>query len=615
MKKTEILVPDTSVIAEGLVTTYIKEGKLSPKRIIIAEAVLNELEHQANQGRETGKIGLEEIKKLQKGTGKKYTLEYKGKRPGEFEIKFSSSGAVDNLIRQIAREEKGTLMTADKVQASVAEAMGIPVEFVRFHFDEKAIKDPLKKHFDSKTMSVHYKEGSPTIAKRGKPGEWRFVELKETPERKQMETLAKDIVEAAQKRRDSFVEIERQGSTILQLGQYRVVIAKPPFASAWEVTAVRPVAHLSLKDYDFPEKFRKRLEEKAEGILVAGAPGEGKSTFAQALGEFYAGKQRIVKTIEAPRDLVLPKSITQYSASHGSPEELRDVLLLNRPDYTIYDEIRNTQDFLLFADMRMSGVGMIGVVHATSPVDSVSRFINRVELGMIPNIIDTVVFIKAGGVAKVYSLEIKVKVPAGMTEEDLARPVVVVTDFYTGTPEYEIYSYGDQTTVVPVQSQKKGQSAVLRFAEQGLRDYFSQYTDRAEVEVLSEHKVRVYVPESRIAALIGKGGGNIQEVEKELGLSVDVASLSDYSGKSSAKTQSKSPGSRQIEWEAFVDRKNIIVELPNDFADKEIDLYDRGDYVATMTASKKAQIKISLSSPIGRRLSKVIERDRLEIQA
>jgi ATPase len=614
--KQETLVPDTSVLAEGLVTQYLKQKRIKPQRIVIPEAVLNELEHQANNGREVGYIGLDEVKELQSLAKKKaFLLEFAGERPGEFEIKFSRSGAVDNLIRDIARKEKATLMTADRVQALVAEAMGIKVEFVRFEHDEKAAKDPLKKFFDDKTMSLHLKEGAVTVAKRGKPGAWEFTRQKHTPDRKAMEQLAKEIVEVAQWRRDSFIEIERKGSTIVQLARYRIVITKPPFASAWEITAVRPVAHLGLKDYEFPEKFQKRLEEKAEGILVSGAPGEGKSTFVQALGEFYAANDKIVKTIEAPRDLVLPETITQYSATHGSPEEIRDVLLLNRPDYTIYDEIRNTKDFLLFADMRLSGVGMIGVVHATSPVDSIQRFIGRVELGMVPHIIDTVVFIKAGGIAKVYSLSMTVKTPSGMTEADLARPVVVVTDFYTGTPEYEIYTYGDQTTVVPVQEQKVEKSAAMRFAEEGLNDWFAQIDSRIRVRVDSERKATLFVPDNKIASIIGKGGSHIQELEEELKMSLDVQPLS-----GAGKAQGAGKQSRQnvrggdVRWEAQVDKKNITIDLPRDLADTEVDLLDGSEFLATMTASKKAQLKVSLKSPMGKKLRRVLERDRLDIK-
>ena len=56
---------------------------------------------------------------------------------------------------------------------------------------------------------------------------------------------------------------------------------------------------------------------------------------------------------------------------------------------------------------------MVGVVHANSPIDGIQRFIGKIELGIIPSILDTVVFVKDGGIEKVYELELKVKVPSG----------------------------------------------------------------------------------------------------------------------------------------------------------------------------------------------------------
>ena len=598
----QFLVPDTSVLAEGIVTTHLEHKHVSADKILIPRAVLNELEHQANQNKETGYIGLEQVKALREA----YEVEFTGSRVGPQDIRLAGQGAIDNIIRETAREYGATLMTADRVQALVAEAMGVAVVLVEFEIDKKSLEDPLKEYFTENTMSVHFKEGSSTIAKRGKPGSWTFETLKHNPTTSQMQRLAKTIVQAAQLRKDSFIEIERPGSTIVQLGNYRIVIVKPPFGSCWEITAVRPVARLSLDDYDFPEKFKVRLANKAEGILVSGAPGEGKSTFTQALGEFYAQQQKIVKTVESPRDLVLPDTITQYSATHGSPEEIRDVLLLNRPDYTIYDEIRNNQDFHLFADMRLAGVGMIGVVHATSPVDSIQRFIGRIELGMVPHIIDTVVFIKAGKINKVYSLSITVKVPHGMTEEDLARPVVTVKDFYTDKAEYEIYRYSDQTSVIPVTDDGGAKAnPMLQLAAKGIEDYFMQYSSRAQVEMVSERKAKVYLPEHFISQVIGKGGSNIQEIERELGLSLDIVALAG---------QSKGRGGN-IQWEALVGKKNISIDLPPELANTEVDLSDGKSTITTVTTSKNAQIKIGLSSPIGKQVRRAIDRDTLEIYA
>ena len=81
--------------------------------------------------------------------------------------------------------------------------------------------------------------------------------------------------------------------------------------------------------------------------------------------------------MESPRDLQVGDTITQYAPLEGDMENTADILLLVRPDFTIYDELRKNHDFKIFADMRLAGVGMIGVVHATRPIDAIQRIANR----------------------------------------------------------------------------------------------------------------------------------------------------------------------------------------------------------------------------------------------
>ncbi|MBW3003869.1 PINc/VapC family ATPase [Candidatus Woesearchaeota archaeon] len=580
----ETLVPDTSVIIEALVSKKLESKEITPKKIFIHEAVLSELENQANRNREIGYIGLEEIKRLRQLSKKlKFTIEYVGARPKEFEITYAKAGAIDAMIRGLAFQEKATLMTADKVQALVAESKGIDVVLVEFE-PRKAKMLVVESYFDNTTMSVHIKENMNVVAKKGVPGNWEFVEVtKKSLTQDEIKEFANEIVEAAGLNPDGFIEIERKGSTIVQLGNYRIVIAKPPLADVWEITAVRPVKSMKLADYKLDEKLMTRIKEQAEGILIAGSPGMGKSTFASALAEFYASLNKIVKTVEAPRDLQVSDLITQYAIARGSAAEIHDILLLTRPDYTFYDEMRNTSDFKLFADMRLAGVGMVGVVHGTNPVDSIQRFIGRIEMGIIPQVIDTVIFIKNGTVDKILNLAITVKVPSGMTEADLARPVVVVTDFQTNKPEFEIYTYGEQTVVMPVVGTEV--SGALNLAKPSIKKHFVKYSEDVKVDVISNDRCIVYVPEKDIAAVIGKQGKNIEKIEKNLGMHVDVQAL-----KSEFKKKRRS-----LDFDFGFAGKSLNLYLDQRFRDRDIDIYVNDEFLLTAKAGKKAVIKIKRS--------------------
>ncbi|MFH1650258.1 MAG: PINc/VapC family ATPase [Candidatus Woesearchaeota archaeon] len=445
------LVPDTSVLIEGVLSKRIISKTVNVSHIIIHEASMAELESQANKGREVGELGLEEVKRLRELSSKyHFTLTFKGERPKDFEIRYAKSGEIDSIIRTLAAEEKATLVTADIVQSKVAESKGIPVMLFSFE-PEKPRKTTLEKMFDVRTMSVHLKAECTPHAKKGMPGAWTYEEIgKKVLSRDDVQNIAKEIIEDTKRRKDGFIELDRRGSTILQMGPFRVVITRPPLADGYEITAARPIKKMALKDYKLSQKLIQRMESHAEGMLIAGPPGHGKSTFAQALAEYYFNKNKVVKTIEAPRDLILPEGITQYALSHGSPEELHDIILLSRPDYTFYDEIRNNEDFNLFSDLRLSGVGMVGVVHATRTIEAIHRFLSRLDLGVVPHVVDTVIFIRNGMVDQVLSLSMDVKVPHGMHDQDLARPVVSVHDFETGALAFEMYTFGEQTVVIPV---------------------------------------------------------------------------------------------------------------------------------------------------------------------
>jgi ATPase len=594
METIEKLVPDTSIIIEGLISKKIEDNEFKVEEIIVHEAILAELEHQANQGKSIGLLGLDELKRIRELSERGlFQLRFSGKRPSAAEIKHASLGEIDSLIRELAYDEGATLLTGDKVQSRVGEAKGVKVIYIEPIIKPKKLR--LDKFFDKTTMSVHLRENIQPYAKKGFPGNWKFTILNdEMLKQDEIQEIAKEIIEEAKIRTDGFIETERRGSTIVQLGNYRIIITRPPFSDAWEITCVRPIKKTILEDYKMSEKLKKRVAEQAEGILIAGSPGMGKSTFAQALAEFYVSKEKTVKTIEAPRDLQLSDNVTQYSLSYGSSQEIHDVLLLSRPDYTIFDEMRNLEDFRLFADLRLSGIGLVGVIHATDPIDAIQRFIGKTELGLIPHIIDAVVFIQDGNVSKVLNLKMTVKVPNGMTEADLARPVVEVTDFETNKLEFEIYSYGEETIVVPVTGQSDA-SPTRKLAAKQIENELRRYSNDVKVELVSDNRANIYVPENDIARIIGKEGRTIDDIEKKLGISISVNELK----------QESYPGN-EVNFTIKEDKKNLIFYLDNRLSGKRIDFYVNDERIFSANVGHKGEIKINKKSFPGKTLLQMI---------
>jgi ATPase len=596
---------DTSIIIDGEITKMLEAGNIEQESdIIIPLAVLDELQSQASTNKEHGFVGLEEIKKMRElCIAKNISLRFVGQRPDLDDIRLAKHGRIDAIIKDVAMHESATLITADYVQALVAEAQGIKAMHIRA--PTKTTDLEFEKYFDSTTMSVHLKEGTFPMAKRGKPGNFNLIKIsQEKTSYHQLLNIIREVSEASRVTGMGSVEISRSGATVLQFGNFRIAITRPPFSDGLEVTIVRPIIRLELEDYNASNKLMERLSGKAEGVVIAGPPGSGKSTLASSVAQFYATRGKIVKTFESPRDLQVPDEVTQYGPLEGSFEKAVDILLLVRPDYTIFDEVRRAQDFEVFADMRLAGVGMVGVVHASSPLDAIQRFMGRVELGMVPHILDTIIFVREGSIKKVYELTLTVKVPSGMTEADLARPLVEVRDFESGVIEYEIYTFGDENVVVPVSKlvkQGRIESGVHKLAQSKIMDIVRRFDPSAEVNVISDNKVQIRVSKEAAPRVIGKGGSTVSELEEMLGVKIDVEAKTPTLGK-------------EIEFDISETGSSINLLVDDDIIGHTVDVYIEDEYVLSSQVGKKARVKIDKRSESGKKLLNAIIARQEEIK-
>jgi ATPase len=408
--------------------------------------------------------------------------------------------------------------------------------------DHPPIPDALENLLSDLTVStVFLKADCPPRVKRGHITELEVVEL-------EMEEFSSSTIEEisqglditleqhSETRGDCFVEIDRHGCKVMQVGDLRVTISWPPFSDGWEMIVVRPVAQPDLDDYNLDENLLKLIADlQNQGTLVSGMPGSGKSTLASAIARWLDGEGAVVKTMESPRDLQLPQRVTQYAPlaeddrSRGSMELTADILFLARPDFIVYDEVRKTKDFEVFGDCRLAGLGLLGVTHSASALEAIQRMIGRVELGILAQILTTVIHVEKGKIGEVLQLAMTVKAPSGM-QSDLARPVIQVKRYPDGKVWNEIFSFGEQICIVDADGQASGDemSPMQLLAAAQLKDRLSEdYGIRIHHVKFSGGSVEVYVDDSAIGVLVGQGGSTVKGLEEQYEVKVSIKSAGD----------------------------------------------------------------------------------------
>jgi ATPase len=263
--------------------------------------------------------------------------------------------------------------------------------------------------------------------------------------------------------------------------------------------------------------------------------------------------------------------------------------------------------------MRLAGVGMVGVVHATRAIDALQRLVGRVELGMIPQIVDTVVFIEAGAIDTVYDVTTEVKVPEGLMEKDLARPVIMVRDFETGNPAYEIYTFNRQVVTIPLEGEGGSVSGVDRLAENEIeREIRGATRGPVEVDVKGPNEAVVYVSQDEISHVIGKGGERIQDIENRLGIDIDVRTFEEAS--TPGTDSGSSTGAIDTQGEIVtpeVTSRHVIIPVHEANPSETVEVQADGEYLFTATVGRGGDIKVSRGSAIAENLERAIDRESM----
>ena len=656
-----ILVPDTSVVIDGRVTALIEQGEYRGATIIIPEAVFAELEAQANQGREIGFSGLSELQKLCKMKEEGLiNLEYVGVRPKLEQVKLAGGGEIDSMIREVAIEHNATFLTSDYVQAEVARAKGINVVFLRPEITDNFAPLLIDAFFDENTFAVYLKERVPPYARKGTIRESKLVTIRDTPATEyELRAIAQECLERAKRHPDGFVEVEMPGVTVSQIGSMRITTTRPPFSDGIEITIVRPTREVSFDSYNYAAALKERLNIGNGGMLIVGTPGSGKSTLEQNIATYLSSENYIVKTIESPRDLMVPDKITQYTALDGSIAATGEVLTLLRPDYVVFDEMRRSEELAVFADLRLSGIKVIGGLHARSAPDALIRLASLVDLNLIPQIVATVVFVKDGDISDLYNVSTVFGVPAALERigDPQVRPIGRFTSIITGVVAAEAFRYegevtvtsgggihpaeetetpaatvqvinatpaeviettatsvtestsevngdGDDASHVPPPIHSMPTYAVTEdnpawiILEKEIQKEISRFTEgEIIVRMINDTKAAVYIEDADVPAAIGKAGKNIAAVVSKVGVGIDVRPLSDLPGREVSTPAVPAGSGSSGAFKIRSEKKQLALICP-EYSNKIVDLFSGKEYLFTATVDVRGEIHLARNSSI-----------------
>ncbi len=120
------------------------------------------------------------------------------------------------------------------------------------------------------------------------------------------------------------------------------------------------------------------------------------------------------------------------------------------------------------------------------------------------------------------------------------------------------------------------------------------------MEILNDNKVAIRVENDVIPRLIGKGGKTVQEVEKKLGIGIEVLPKIATLGK-------------EVSFAVDETGAYIVFSLPEKIYGKIANFYIGEEYLFSATIGKGGKIRVDKDSDVGIEVLKAIVRNALKV--
>lgn len=178
-------------------------------------------------------------------------------------------------------------------------------------------------------------------------------------------------------------------------GGHRIGLCGEAVVQQGVVTGVRQIHSLCIRiARDFPE-WGRELETLSGSLLIAGAPGWGKTTLLRNVARWAAQRESV--SVVDERGELFPHGFSQGARMDvltGCPkrEGIEWVLRTMGPSCIAVDEITAPEDAAALLEAAGCGVRLLATVHAVSEEDLCSRRIYRLLVQQ--KVFDTWVFLK-----------------------------------------------------------------------------------------------------------------------------------------------------------------------------------------------------------------------------